>query len=214
MVQVVLRSVMCAGLLLELMPRTAAAQQREPAVELFALGGVYRFGNTFWVLPWWRSEFGGGVLAPLGTRWGLLCDVATSRVEGHRLWGGYFFPEGRGDGYMFSELRRLSLTPSVVRLWRRDRFSIYGGLGVGFERDWQRTRLVVIATEGTPGRILHEGPEQRDVLTRGGLALRAGALVSLTRRFVLRTGYRYVRVYADEAGAMAFELGLGYRLAK
>lgn len=214
MVRVVLRSVTSAGLLLSLLPRTAAAQQRNPAVELFALGGAYRFGNTFWVLPWWRSEFGGGVLAPLGRRWGLLCDLVTSRVEGQRLWGGYFFPEGRGDGYMFSELRRLSLTPSFVRLWRRDRFSIYGGVGVGFERDWQRTRLVVIATEAMAGRILYEGPERRDALTRGGLALRAGGLVSLGRRLVLRTGYRYVRAYTDEKGAMGFEVGLGYRFGR
>jgi len=210
------RGLRVTGLVLVMVtPGGAAAQQTEPAAEIYATAAYYRFGNDGPL--WWRPEFGLGFLAPLGRRWAVLCDLTASRAVGQRLWG--FYPnflgiaDGRGD--MSFHVSRLSVTPSLVRLWRRQRFSVYAGAGSGLERDWERTRLRIFAIEAEPGRLLYERSDERRGKNKPMLVnLRAGLIVGMGRRLVLRTGWRYARTYTDAPGSTAFEVGIGYRFRR
>lgn len=109
----------------------------------------------------------------------------------------------------------LSVTPSVVRLWRTRRFSVYAGAGSGLERDWERMRLRIFAIAAEPGRLLYEGPDQgRGKNKLMFVNLRAGLIVGMGPRWVLRTGWRYARTYTDAPGSTAFEIGIGYRFRR
>ncbi len=113
------------------------AQQRQPSFEVFGLTGGYFHGNRS-ASHEWNPQVGGGVLAPLGRRWAALFDVTTSAVEGNPSVDGYRVPEA-------------ALIPSVVRMWRRDRFSIYAGVGWGFEHERQHYRVrPIIGREAIP----------------------------------------------------------------
>ncbi len=127
------------------------AQQRDPAVEIYGLTGTYYFGNSSNVLKnrEWNPQVGVGALFPVGSKWALMIDGVTSRLEVN---------EGPHDKYTdhpFSEFYRvnpgvqnndvttqrlIAILPSFVRLWRRDRFSIYAGGGLGLEHQRQHIR--------------------------------------------------------------------------
>jgi opacity protein-like surface antigen len=194
----------------------SSAGQQEPAVEVFAIGGGYVHGNLLLspqqssIAPQWKPQVGGGVLAPLGRRWGALFDVTTSAVEAHWKWDGL---PGAGAGDNFSRVRRVSLIPSLVRLWRRERFSIYAGAGGGIEHDRERNLFRRIVARDERGQPVLAGEFETTHVnkTHGALALRAGAIVGLGRRIVLRAGYSYLRFYADEPGSTGLEVGAGYR---
>jgi len=72
--------------------------------------------QSFSLPPQWRPQVGAGVLAPLGRRWGLLFDLTASSVADYWKWDG---APGAGPADNFARLRRISLFPSLVRLWRR-----------------------------------------------------------------------------------------------
>ena len=112
------------------------AQQRDPAVEIYGLMGTYYFGNSQNVLKnrEWKPQVGVGALFPVGSKWALMIDVVTSRLEVNEG------PHGPYTDHSFSEFYRvnpgvqnndlttqrlIAILPSFVRLWRRDRFSIY-----------------------------------------------------------------------------------------
>jgi opacity protein-like surface antigen len=192
------------------------AQQREPAIEVFGLAGGYAHGNLLLapqsnsLSPQWRPQLGGGVLAPLARNWGALFDATTSVVEANWKWDGL---PGAGPEDNFARVRRVILVPSVVRLWRRDRFSIYAGAGVGFEHDRERTLFRPIVARDEKGQPVlgPQSTENRVNKTLASPALRVGVIVSLSRRLVLRSGYSYVRHYTDERGSRGLEAGIGYR---
>ena len=127
------------------------AQQRNPAVEIYGLSGAYYFGNRAHVLKGgeWKPQAGAGALLPLGSSWAVLIDGVRSRLEVNEG------PQGPYDDHPYSEFYRvnpavqnedvatqrlIAVLPSVVRLWRRDRFSIYIGGGLGWEHQRQLIR--------------------------------------------------------------------------
>lgn len=191
--------------------------QRDAALEVYALAGGYVHGNM--VLPpqsvslqsRWRPQVGAGLLAPLGRRWGVLLDLTSSRVEGYWKWDG---EPGAGAGDNLARLHRITLAPSLVRLWRRERFSIYAGFGPGWEHNRESHRLRPIIRRDEQGRpVLAERFEDRRASdTRlTPLGLRLGGLVSLRGRLALRFGWSYLRRYTDERGSTGVEAGIGWR---
>ena len=205
-----------AAALLAVLASGVAAQQWEPAIEVFILAGGYVHGNflispqSSSLSPQWQPQFGGGVLVPLGKSWGFLFDVTTNTVEANWKWDG--FP-GAGPSDNLVRVRRLSLVLCVVRLWRRDRFSIFAGGGLGFEHDRERSRFrpIVARDENLQPVLGNEFTETRVNKTQAAPALRAGVFVSLSRRLVLRFSYSYLRRYVDEKGSQGLEAGIGYR---
>ncbi len=193
-----------------------AGQQTEPAVEVFVLSGGYTHGN---LLPsvqsqstssQLRPQVGAGILAPLGRNWGALVDVTTSTDEGNWKWDGQ---PGAGPSDNFSHVRRVSFVPSIVRLWRREHFSIYIGGGVGFEHDRQASRFRRIVSRDDQGRpiLADEFTDHRDSETLASPAFRTGVIGSLSQKLVARFGYSYLRHYTDERGSHSLEVGIGYR---
>ena len=206
---------------------TLSAQQRDPAIEIYGLTGSYYFGNRSHVLKGgeWKPQFGAGGVFPLGSRWALMIDGVTSHLEVNEG------PHNRYTYHPFTEFYRLnpgiqnndrttqrliSVLPSIVRLWRRDRFSIYVGLGLGFEQQRQLIRYQPAHEQERPdgSRILvrsEEFVESRDVVSIMPFNLRAGVLVSLAPRVVLRAGYSQIVGYVDTPASRSMEVGIGYR---
>ena len=192
-----------------LLPLPLPAQQREPAVEVFALAGGYFHGNQS-IASEWRPQFGAGIVAPLGRRWATVFDVTTSAIET------FWKPDGRpgaGPSDNFTHERRVVLTPSLVRLWRRERFSLYAGGGVGFEHERERTRLRPIVARDENGQpiLADEFQDTRFSLTHATLLLRGGTIVSLTGRAVLRVEFSLLPRYVDEKASKGVTVGFGYR---
>ena len=196
----------------------SAAQQRDTAIEVFVVGGPYAYGNLVLspqsspTSPQWRPHVGGGVLVPLGRNWGTLIDLTTSVVELNWKWD--YGIDGAGPDDNFSQVRRLSLVPSVVRLWRMEAFSMYAGVGLGVEHDRERNRFRdIVARSETTGEPLlaDEFTETSVQKTQPALALRGGVIVSLSPRIVARFGYSYLGRYTDVGGSQGFEAGIGYR---
>jgi hypothetical protein len=193
------------------------AGQREPAFEVYALAGGYVHGNmllapqSFSLPPQWRPEVGAGLLAPLGRRWGVLFDVTSSSVADYWKWDG---EPGVGPGDNFARLHRITLFPSLVRLWRRERFSIYAGFGPGWEHNRESHRLRRIIARDERGRpVLADRFEDRRASDTklAPWGLRLGSIVGLSRRVTLRLGWSYLRRYADERGSTGIEAGIGWR---
>ena len=203
------------------------AQQRDPAVEIYGLTGAYYFGNRSNVLKGgeWKLQLGAGALFPLGSKWALMIDGVTSHLEVNEG------PHNRYTYHPFTEFYRenpgiqnndvttqrlISVLPSLVRLWRRDRFSIYVGFGLGFEQQRQLIRYQPAYERESPdgSRILvrsEEFVESRDVVSIMSFNLRAGLLMSLAPRVVLRAGYSQIVAYVDTAASRSLEMGIGYR---
>jgi hypothetical protein len=188
----------------------APAQQREPVFEIYGLTGAYFHGNLS-IARQWRPQFGAGALAPLGRNWGILFDVTTSAVEAR--WN----PDGSAEESResnFARERRVALMPSIVRLWRRERFSIYAGGALGFEHERQRSRVRPTVGHDANGRpILADNfQDAESTRTDAMLVLRFGTLVSLAPKVVLRGGFSWLPRYTDERASSSLEIGVGYRL--
>jgi len=201
------------------------AQQREPAVELYGLTGAYYFGNRANVLKGGKlnPQAAVGVLFPLGSRWAVLADGVASHLEVNEG------PHGPYDGHPYSEFYRvnsdvrnedvttqrlIAILPSIIRLWRRDRFSIYLGGGLGWEHQRQliRYRPVREHRDGSGRLVRAEGfVDSRDSVSAVPLLFRAGMLVNLAPRTVLRGGYSHILGYLDTPASRSLEVGIGYR---
>ena len=196
--------------LMVLLPPPLPAQQREPAIEVFALTGSYFHGNQS--VGVWSPQFGAGVVVPFGRLWAAFFDVTTSGFE--TFWKQGVGPGPRtGPNDIFIDRRLVVLTPSIVGMWRRERFSLYVGGGVGFENEHERVRRRPIVGHDEDGQpILAD--EFQHINDRGTLAtavLRGGAIVSLTRRTVLRAEYSLLPKYIDERGSRSVTVGFGVR---
>ena len=203
------------------------AQQRDPAVEIYGLTGAYFFGNRRDVLKGgeWKLQLGVGGLFPLGSKWALMIDGVTSHLQVNEgPHGGHtyhpfteFYRENPGiQNNDVTKQRLISILPSVVRLWRRDRFSIYVGLGLGFEQQRQLIRYQPAYQQENPdgSRTLvraEEFVESRNVASIFPLNFRAGMIMSLAPRVVVRGGYSVVCAYVDTRASQSLEVGIGYR---
>jgi hypothetical protein len=187
----------------------AAAQQREPAIETYVLSGAYLHGNLS-IAALWKPQWGGGVLLPVGSKWAGLIDVTTSLVTAY--WKHDGAPGATPDDN-FSRERRIVLSPSFVRLWRRERFSVYGGGGLGFEHERQQSRIRPIVARDEQGRPV-VGPvyvDYRANRTDATLVLRMGTVVSLSPRIVVRGDFALLPRYMDERASKSLAIGVGYR---
>lgn len=203
------------------------SQQRHPAVEVYGLTGAYHFGNRSNILKGgeWNPQAGAGVLLPLGSGWAVLTDVATSRLQvGEGLHGPHtdhpysnFYrenPEVRNEDVTTQRL--IAVLPSIIRLWRRNRFSFYLGGGLGWEHQRQRIRYRPVDERAQPdGSSLlvraEEFANRRDSVSATPLLFRTGLLVSLTPRLVLRGGYSHILGYLDTPASRSFDMGIGVR---
>lgn len=203
------------------------AQQRDPAVEIYGLTGGYYFGSTAHVLKGgeWNPQIAGGILVPVARKWAVMVDGATSHLEVNEG------PHGPYTDHPFSEFYRvnpgvqsndvttqrlIAVLPSVVRLWRSDRFSLYAGGGLGLERQNQFIRYQPVDSQENPdgSSVLvrsEEFVESTDTVSTTPLIVRAGVLFSLAPRIVLRGGYSHVIGYLDTAASRSLEVGIGYR---
>lgn len=202
-----LPGIVLAAQVLLFSPAPALAQQRNRAFELYGLTGGYFHGNLS-ASHEWKPQAGGGVLAPLGRNWAVLFDVTTSAVDGDLSVDGFRAP----DSGNFVKERRVMLVPSAVRMWRRDRFSIYAGAGWAYEHERQHYRIrPIVGREADDRAILGPPTEGRARRTDAMLALRFGGLVSLTPKIVFRAGFSLLPRYIDEAASKSMEVGIGYR---
>ena len=203
------------------------AQQRDPAVEIYGLTGAYYFGNRSNVLKnrEWNPQFGVGALFPVGSKWALMIDGVTSRLEVNEG------PHGPYDDHPFSEFYRVNpgiqnndlttqrlvaILPSFVRLWRRDRFSIYAGGGLGLEHQRQHIRYQQAFPQENPDGSTtlvreEEFVDSRDAVSAMPLIFKAGILLNLAPRVVLRGGYSHNITYLDAPASKSLEVGIGYR---
>ena len=201
------------------------AQQRDPAVEIYGLTGAYHFANRAHSLKGgeWNPQAAVGVLFPLGSRWAVLADGVTSRLEVNQ---GLHGPH---DDHPYSEFYRvnpdvqnedittqrlMAVLPSIVRLWRRDRFSIYlgGGFGLEHQRQLIRYRPIREHPDGSGLLVRDEGfVDSRDSVLATPLLFRGGLLVNLTPRVVLRGGYSHILGYLDTPASRSLEVGIGFR---
>lgn len=202
-----------------------AAQLRDPAVELYGMSGAYYFGNKSNVLKGgeWNSLAAVGVLFPLGSNWAMLTDGVTSRLQVNEGLHGPLDEHPYSEFYRVNRdvrnedvttQRLVAVLPSVVRLWRRDRVSLYLGGGLGWERQSQRIRYRPIREHPDRSGLLVRAEaftESRDTVSAIPLLFRAGILVSLTPRLVLRGGYSHILGYLDTPASRSLEVGLGFR---
>ncbi len=203
------------------------AQQRDPAVEIYGLTGAYYFGNSSNVLKnrEWNLQIAVGGLFPLGSKWALMLDGVTSHLEVNEG------PHGPYTDHPFSEFYRvnpgirnddvttqrlIAILPSVVRMWRRERFSIYIGGGLGLEHQRQLIRYQPALPQENPDGSstlvrAEEFVESRDAVSVAPLIFRAGILMNLAPRVVLRGGYSYILGYVDTPPSQSLQVGIGYR---
>ena len=202
-------SILPAIALTGLIPGQLPAQQREPAIEVFALTGSYFHGNQS-IATEWKPQFGGGILAPLGNRWGGLLDITTSKVESYWRSDG---TRGAGPNDNFTRERRVALTPSLLHLWRMDRFSIYAGVGIGWEHERQHSRLRRIIARDERGQpvLADQFENMSSTRTDAMLVFRIGTIVSLSRWIVFRADFAVVPRYIDEKASKSLAVGVGYR---
>ena len=217
-----------AGIALQLCSwQPLSAQHRDPAPEIYGLTGAYYFGQDPHVLKsrQWSPQAGVGGLFPVGSKWALMIDGLTSRLEVNEG------PHGIGTAHPFSEFYRLNpgvqnndvttqrliaILPSVVRLWRRERFSIYFGGGFGMEHQRQRIRYQPAHEQELPDGSTtlvraEEFVESRDSLAIGSLVFSAGILINIAPRVVMRAGWSLMPGYLDTPISQAPQVGIGYR---
>ena len=241
---VIAASLMCLGL----GATGASAQPIKLGVEVYGFAGGYYFGNGSNLLKnrRWAPSYGAGVFIPVLSKWGLLIDGVASRLRVNEG------PHGPGTGHpqvWFYEVRRdivandmttqqlITMHPSFVRRWQRDRLSFYFGGGLALERQSQTIRYrpvnyfeeaereSVIAS-GVPYMNASDGPfpdetgiyalseqyiDSKDSVTATGLTVRGGVLVDATKRVIVRLGYSYIITYLDTPPSQSLEVGIGYR---
>ena len=214
------------------------AQQRDPAIEVYGLTGAYFFGNSSNLLKGgeWRPHIALGALFPFGPKWAVLVDANRSKLQVRE---GLHSPESYTGTATFYQRnpgipdedqttqRLIAVLPSVVRLWRRERFSLYFGGGLGFESQSQLIRHRLVSELAVPdgerpvdalgeftyGTLVRakEFTETTDVVTSSTLILRGGVLVNLAPRVVFRAGYSFLPAYIDTPASQSLDVGIGYR---
>lgn len=120
--------------------------------------------------------------------------------------------------------------PSVVRLWRRDRFAMYFGGGLGYERRRQSARfqetgrLDGVDADGAEFRALVESGDvlvangyyrfeafasRSSSIVRPAAFVHAGVLVGIWKRLGLRAGYSWIVSDINSPPSQSVAAGLG-----
>ena len=227
---------------------TGASAQPKLGFEVYALAGGYYFGNESNLLKArrWAPSYGAGLFIPVLSKWGLLIDGVVSRLNVNE---GLFGPGTLHPQVLFYEARRdlvddgfttqqlLTIHPSFVRRWKRDRLSFYLGGGLALERQRQtiryrpvdyfdETERESVIASGLPYVNATELPlsdetgiyalaeqytDSTDSVSASGLTIRGGILFDATERVIVRMGYSYIITYLDTPPSQSLELGIGYR---
>ena len=227
---------------------SSASAQPKLGVEVYGFAGGYYFGNESHLLKnrRWAPSYGAGVFIPVLSKWGLLIDGVVSRLEVNE---GLFEPGTFHPQVLFYEARRdlvddgfttqrlLTIHPSFVRRWKRDRLSFYFGGGLALERQRQtiryrqvnyfdETERESVIASGLPYVNATEPPfsdetgiyalaeqytDSTDSVSPSGLTVRGGILFDATKRVIVRMGYSYIITYLDTPPSQSLELGIGYR---
>jgi len=201
----------------QVLPDAVFVPDSEPTVEVFVLAGGYLGGVVIrpqrsWIRPQWGPQFAGGLLLPVRRRWGFRVDFTTSVIEANWKWD---TDRGAGPNDNYARVRRVAAVPTVVRIWRTNRFSVHAGGGFSFEQQRERTRYRPIVGRVDSKPVLGESfTEARAATPVGALVLRAGFTVNISRRLALWSGYSYLRHHADLPGATGLDVGLGYRFVR
>lgn len=169
---------------------------------------MYQHGNLS-LAEEWRPQIGAGILTPIGRQWGVLFDTTVSSIE-TEPYSNEIVP---GSAPNRAKETRVAVMPSFVRIWRRDRFHIYAGPGLGWEHRRQNNRLRPIVGYEQNGRAIFSDQfvESNSTETRAMLVFRVGTAINLTDRVLLRVGFSVLPRYADETPSKSVELGIGYR---
>ena len=226
----------------------ASAQQPKLGFEVYGFAGGYYFGNESHVLKArrWAPSYGAGLFIPVLSKWGLLIDGVASRLE---VSEGPFGPYDGHPQVHFYQARRdlvddgvttqqlLTIHPSFVRRWKRDRLSFYIGGGLALERQRQtiryrqvnyfdETERESVIASGLPYVNATELPfsdemgiyalaeqytDSTDSVSASGLTVRGGILFDATKRLIVRMGYSSIVTYVDSAPSQSVELGIGFR---
>ena len=241
---VIATSLVCLGL----GATGATAQPLKLGVEVYGFAGGYYFGNVSHLLKnrRWAPSYGAGVFIPVLSKWGLLIDGVASRLKVNEgLHGPYtghpqvWFYEARRDivANDVTTQQLITVHPSFVRRWQRDRLSFYFGGGLAMERQSQtiRYRPVNYFEEAERESVIASGvpyvdatdhpfsePEgiyalseqyidSKDSVSATGLTVRGGVIVDATKRVIVRLGYSYIIQYLDSPPSQSLEVGIGYR---
>ena len=174
------------------------------------------------------------MLLPLGRKWAALVDTSYGVLRLNESSGlDSKSPEAvfyRRNPHLTNEgdsARRVAtIRPAIVRMWRRDRFSVYVGAGLGVESEYNRWRFRrVRELYDEAGNLVGESENEiygtlvrEESFTAGdnwshaaALIGRFGVLLNLTPRIVVRAGYSCVMTYLDKPLSGAIEAGIGYR---
>jgi opacity protein-like surface antigen len=194
-------------------------QHRQPVpIEAFFLVGGYYAGAIIEPqrseLPrQMRPQIGGAVQIPVRNHWAVLIDATTSMMTANWKWDGER-PAGPDDNV--ARVRRVTVLPAAVRVWRFDNFSMYAGGGFGVEWQSEFTRYKAIVGRLNLRPVVANVFTEERLRTRFLLPIgfRAGVTVSPRARLALRVGYSYGRRYLDFPAAHGLDVGVGYRFAR
>ena len=216
----------------------AWAQQREPKIEFYGMTGSYYFAqeSNLFKSRRWAPHFAVSALFPIKPKWGFILDGQASKLI---LNEGLHDPLTGHPASLFYRVHtdipnedvttqwHVSLFPSLVRMWRRDRFSVYFGGGVGSSHDHQTIIHRPIHGDmdflfGPDDELLLD-PEYSDLVQSEDFEIRkdyihflafhlnGGIIVNISKRFVFRSGISVNPTALDSPLAKSIQIGLGYR---
>ena len=209
------------------------AQQSDPRLEIYGTTGAYYFAQESHLFKSrrWAPQFGVGLLLPLNSRWGVLLDGKLSRLQVNE---GLHDPLTGHPASIFYRVNpsipnedvtiqwQLSVYPSIVRMWRNDRFSVYLGGGLGLSYDYQTIRHRPIHGDfagGPDGDLANDSDlvrsEQfeiwKDTILAPTAHFSGGVIFDISRSLVSRFGVAINPTALDAPLAKSLLVGLGYR---
>ena len=218
------------------------SQQPDPGPEVYGMTGTYYFANQSNVFKSrvWGPQGGAALLLPVKPKWSLLMDGQVSFVEvqeglHNQLTGHpsvYFYrlnPHVPNED--FTTQSQVAIFPSLVRMVRKRRFSVYlgGGLGVTHLRQAITHRPVSGDVAFLPeseaiGGELQLDPERSDLMRSESFEVSkdsmlqlaphfsGGVLLNISSRVRLRAGLVVHPTALDAPLGRSVLVGLGFRL--
>lgn len=212
------------------------AQPSDASIEVFGMTGAYYFAQESHLFKSRRSapHFGAGTLIPMNSKWGILLDGQLSRLE---LNEGLHDPLAGHPSSIFYRVFtnipnedvtiqwQLSIFPSIVRTWRKDRFSVYlgGGLGCAYDHQTIKHRPVhgnfsvnadgELSLDPNDSELVRsEDFEVRtDAIFAPILHVSGGVIVSISKSLLFRSGLTINPTALDAPLAKSLQFGIGFR---
>ena len=155
----------------------------------------------------WGSQFGVGMLVPIGRNWAALADMNWSNTETEasaRVLGVLSVPRSS-----IVRTRRVAVLPAFVRTVRTKEGAFYIGGGYGYVRGrvWTLRRPVLYELADLFGNPLNVNYRE----TFMPVVVRAGVVVDVSPKVVCRMGYTALFRHIDAAIPHSLEIGLGVR---